>query len=218
MKPATELKAQRSWWSKTAALVALGALTIVLATACGNKGGGAAPTPPPPIPVNPGYIPSCTGCNGNMKLISSGLGMSYSYSLGAPYFELGLEFYGDAAAMTNVPNAYMVNNSYAGQVAAQGFMFVTTPQATCGMPAGAYQVRTMGVGVWGGGGQSFGGLTLQATGPTTLQMYIPSAFVQAAVPAEVSSDGRQFPYRIHGRVQVMGMTGAYSPCDFIMGE
>lgn len=210
MKPQLQPEMKRSWW-RSAALVVTALAASVVVTACG-KGGGGGGAPIAPGPVHPS-CPTCPGGVGGSSLLGTAIGHVFSSSLGQTELELALEFF---SVGTHPQSGIPISNGYVGPVYAQGTMYMHIPSMLCNVPAGHYTVQTVQPGQWGGGGQSFGGLMLDAFGPTHVRVYIPSAFVKGAVPAAISIDGRQFPFRIQGRVQVQAINSWGYYCDMIM--
>lgn len=203
MKLAMQPKKMSDWF-KAASLVVMAMATSIAITACGNKGGGGdapAPVPVTPVPVTP----SCASCPGSMGFLSSGVGKVYSVD----QIEMGLEFYGDAASMANYANTgsgYLsTGQQYYGQFAAQGYIFIGGNMLACGIPAmGPLQVTTLQPGIWGkdGAGRSLEGIYLQATGgPVPIQLYI-SGWIDSSVPASTGRDGRTYPFKIKGLLQL----------------
>jgi hypothetical protein len=215
MESAKQTQSRWLRWFKPAALVALAAAASVFVTGCGNKGGSNNSPAPSVVPVGP--YGNCVGCGQSGNLLASALGKFYSTSLGTYEMELGLEFSGMAAtSWQQYPGganpAYAVpmngNSIYSGQVTATGRLVIGVPTMSCGLQQGTYTVQTVTPGTWGGGGQSFGGLMLLATGPTTVRIYIPSAYILPAVPPATSLiDNRQFPYKLQAGLQLQGAQG-----------
>lgn len=210
MKLARQPKFEAKWF-KTFGLVVIAMATSIAITACGNKGGGGAPAPLP-VPVNPvPIISNCTGCPPNMTFLSSAVGRVYS----ADQIELALEFFG---GNTNTGTPSQPNMSYYGPFAAQGYVYIGGNMIACGIPAmGPLQVRTIQPGIWGkdGAGRSLEGIYLEAVGgPAPIQMYI-SGWVDNAVPAVQARDGRTFPFKIKGLLQLK-RADAYSYCNVYM--
>jgi hypothetical protein len=188
----------------TSGLTAL--LSVFALVACGSGGGGGAV----PQPIGGGLMPSCLGCPaGTGTFLDSAVGQVISYSLNQTEAELSLEFFGaDVSIMNPMLGGYLAtgNNSYQGAVAAQGIFVVQIPSALCNLPAGIYEVTTSQPGMWGGGGQSFGNLVLNGYGPTQIQIAFGNwgGMVSRAIPPAVSFDGRQFPFRLQGMINVRG--------------
>ena len=194
---------------KAAAIFASAALTMAMFTACGKSGGSnPAPVVAAVAPVQ--VVPTCATCPGNSQLLAAGVGSSYYAS--QPESQIMLQFFGDGSVMQNYQsgNAYLQSNqSYYGTVAAQGTLNWNIASVLCGIPAGAYQITTVTPGQWQG--QSFNNMILTATGPVALQIQM-SGWIQAAVPSLVGIDGRQYPFKLVGQMNVRGQgTSAFGP-------
>lgn len=198
---------------RAASVYSLAAIATLFVAACGKSGDSAAP-----MPVGPSIgHPTCATCAANTSFLASGAGRFYSG--GQLSFELALELFGNSATMgTNgaqpVPagSAYYsqpMTYNYSGAISSQGTLtVVNVPYLSCNIPPGTYQVQTVQPGYFGHG-QSFGSMSMQAVGPTQLEIVIESwgAWLKSSIPALQTLDGRQFPYKVQGRVWIRS-TGA----------
>ena len=190
------------------------AAASLLFTACGKSGGGGTNAAPIPVMgpggVAYGGVPNCQGCNGMLFLDAA---MGETIYAGGSGTELALEFYGVGAQLGGygAGGFFQGGGQYEGPYAANGRLVVKVPMQACGIPAGVYQVQTVQPGMWGYR-QSFQGGELRGQGPTQLRIAI-NGYVQASIPPGQSIvDGRTFPYRIQGRMQMFGPQ-AMMPCD-----
>ena len=187
-------------------------LTVaVLGTACGpkNDGGGG-----PVVAVTPGPISgSCVGCPAGVTLLSSGVGRAYTG--GALEAELALQFHGDTTTINQYRQQGITPTigNYSGPVVAGGILRVRIARTVgCNVPAGDYNISTVGPGTWNG--QSIFNLHRQATGPTTLQSQLNSNRVMSAVPAVVDLAGAQFPFHVQGNAFINSMAGGICSAPF----
>lgn len=200
---------------KTASVYSLAAIATLFVAACGKSGDSAAP-----MPVGPGVgYPTCATCAANSSFLASGAGRFYAS--GSLSFELALELFGNSQTMgtygTQQPvpagSAYYsqpMTYNYSGAISSQGTLtVVNVPYMSCNIPPGTYQVQTTQPGYFGNG-QSFGSMSMQAIGPAQLEIVIENwgAWLKSAIPAVQTLDGRQFPYKVQGRVWIRS-TGAY---------
>lgn len=215
MKPLT------NWSWRKPFFLGLSALAILMSTVACSKNESSPPPPPPPIPpVIPGpVIPSCNGCPANVNaFLASGVGKV----MGGSEMEINAEFFGDSSIANSAnyqQGYYSLYQNYYGSFAGQAALFIGTNMAYCQVPAGVYTLRTMQPGVWGadGAGRSLQGIYLEATGgPTPIQVYI-DAWIDPAVPAVRGRDGRQYPFKVVGTIQVKRTDQpAYVFCQRIM--
>lgn len=181
------------------------AFVMAFAVAC-NKGGGGSANPPAAAVnqyVGPNGGPifgQCGSCNGANALLASGTGQTFRS--GALEMELSLDLYGQG--YTSQTNTQQTNGlqSYNGTVAAQGTLRVFQPSTACGVPAGDYSIVTTQAGQWNGYNHSFSNLMLQANGPAQVVVLMQGNWIEYSTPASVTTDGRQFPYRLQNSVTV----------------
>lgn len=135
---------------------ALALLGVTLAvTACGNGGGGSA------APVPPVYGNGCYNCAGSIPspvVLTTFKAQSFDGAVSL----VNVQVYAQGTAI--VPNASGNNYKwYAGPIAAQGQLVVTTPQydispytgqraSACALPAGTFNLQTSSVGQMGQNG------------------------------------------------------------------
>jgi hypothetical protein len=140
---------------KKVSLAASALFVIAAFAACGKSNGIARNNNP--------YtgIQNCPGCGiggGNQNL---GTAIGESFWMGSPQVEARL-----------VLNLIAGGNQAGGTISANGRFDMQMQYATgCGVPPGAYQVTTIQQGQFGG--TTFGNLTLLATGPSQVRIFIP---------------------------------------------
>lgn len=182
----------KSRWSAIALLVA----TAFLHTACPDKGGNN-PPPPPAVPV--AIVPGAqclagTYVQGTGGVLAQAVGRTYDDQI-----HLGLVF-----NMMTAPTGTGLGQQqyYSGQVSANGYLVVKSPvqRQFCPIPPGTYTIRTVTAGNWQM--HSFWGLQLEATGPATLRIRLPSNWVLNALPPVVGADGIMYNYKLQNSMYV----------------
>ena len=158
---------------------------------CPDKGrnGGATVVQPPPC-----YGTAC-GQGGVGTLLAQAIGSTNNNTM-----HLGLIFNQTGATAGQV-------GYYSGQAVATGSLTVTAPvqRYACPIPAGTYTITTITPASWSA--LSFTELRLQAVGPASLQIRLPSNFIQAVTPAAAGPDGLSYPYRLKLDMYVETLNG-----------
>lgn len=188
--------------------VALVAIAVGFLTACPAKkddNNGSVGQPVPPYGV-----PGCPGCPPG-----TGQNLALAFGQHSPStLALGLNFtaVGSPTSQPGLPPGYQVNPGYyAGPVVASGEMFVTGQSSyTCPMVPGVYVINSIQPGQWQA--NMFGGLRVNAVGPSNVILNIYRGGVYQAVP-EVNYQGRRFPNNMWAEVIVESVNGY--PCPQI---
>lgn len=187
------MKNQIKRYAKIVSKIAIVLIAAVTVTACGKKKNNAAqPIPGPVVPVLP-----CPSCVASSQLLMTSLSGVYGSYIGGNYIELGLEFYSDGATSFSGQDPYF---RYSGPAFAHGTMYVTedmTP-GSCSLPVGTYVVRPLSGQPAELHNEVMHNLMLEAVGPISVKIYIPSGIMRMRTNAQIGRDGKTYPFRMTG--------------------